>query len=161
MTTGADAEVAVIDQRVVIVYQDALLRDLVQHLIRSVEGMTVAHACHLEQFHPNVLTEHDPTVIIADRMPAEAVVSLLEAIGNKRPSTRVISVSLSRDELYVLAVSKYRPVGVEEFLHAVRGNERTSEPRMDGEQFSRPSSQQEEGIEHGSPDSFCHHPCAQ
>lgn len=146
MTTGADTEVAVIGHRVVIVYQDALLRDLVEHLIRSVDGITVAHACHLHQFHPNVVTEHDPTVIIADRLPAEAVVSLLEAIGNKRPSTRVISVSLSRDELYVLEVSKYRPVGVDEFLHAVLGNEPAPETGRGGEVFSRRSPQQEGGI---------------
>jgi DNA-binding NarL/FixJ family response regulator len=131
-TAGVRTETVVAEQRALIIYQDALLRDLLQHLMRSVDGLVLVHACHVREFDPTLLREHEPTVVIADRMPAEAAVSLLEAIASARRTIRVVSVSLGRDELYVLEVSQHRPVGVEEFLNAVRGVE-TSNQRKTGE----------------------------
>ncbi|GIW08003.1 MAG: hypothetical protein KatS3mg060_2808 [Dehalococcoidia bacterium] len=145
MTLGVGAERNAGEQRALIVYQDALLRDLVQHMMRSADGITVAHACHVREFTPSLLHEHEPTVVVADRMPAESVVTLLEAIAGVRPNARVVSVSLGSDELYVLEVSRQRPVGVEEFLKAVRGCDTSTELRSGGEVFSRRSADQQGG----------------
>ncbi|MDW8252959.1 MAG: hypothetical protein RMM58_03670 [Chloroflexota bacterium] len=109
------------EQRVLLVYRDALLRDVAYHLLRSANGAMVVHTCHLREFQPTALTEHRPTVIVADQMPTDLITALLGPEGNLQPSMRVVFVSLNRDDLCILEVRKRQPAGVDLFLDAVCG----------------------------------------
>jgi len=107
-------------QRVVIVYRDPLLRDVVANLLNDERDIQVVAACRVEQFHPQMLTEHTPDVVVADRMPAVELQALLDEVANRVPHARLVSVNLSSDDLTVYRGLRRAKAGAEELLDAVR-----------------------------------------
>ncbi|MFN8535610.1 MAG: hypothetical protein U0556_18895 [Dehalococcoidia bacterium] len=112
------------EQSALIVYEDALLRDLVQNLLETKAGYRVVNSCHVSTFSTETLRTYQPAVVVADRMTPVRVVTMLEAIAQHPSRVRMVSVNLVQEDLYVIEVEGRRRVGVEEFVDAVQTSSR-------------------------------------
>lgn len=110
-------------QRVLLIFQDPLLRAVVAGLLNDEQDIEVVHACRVNEFEPSLLETHLPDVVVADRMPAAELQGLLDEIGRQIPEARLVSVNLDRDDVTVYRSHRRENAGAEDLVAAVRNPE--------------------------------------
>ncbi len=107
-------------QRVLLIFQDPLLRAVVAGLLNDEQDIEVVHACRVNEFDPSLLDSLQPDVVVADRMPDAELKALLDEIGRRTPDARLVSVNLDRDDVTVYRSSRRESAGAEDLVAAVR-----------------------------------------
>jgi DNA-binding NarL/FixJ family response regulator len=107
-------------QRVLLIFQDPLLRAVVAGLLNDEADIEVVHACKVNEFEVSLLDAHRPDVVVADRMPAVELQALLDEIGRRLPDTRLVSVNLESDDVTVYRSHRRENADAADLVAAVR-----------------------------------------
>jgi DNA-binding NarL/FixJ family response regulator len=110
-------------RRVLLVFSDALLRDLVVGLLNNEQDIRIVHICPVDEYVPAVLDSHAPDVVVTDRMSASELQGLLDEMARRVPGAHLVSVSLHHDGLTVYRGRRRANPGVADLLAAVRNSE--------------------------------------
>jgi DNA-binding NarL/FixJ family response regulator len=108
--------------RALVVFEDYLLRDLVQFFLSNHSGIQVVGTCHVDGFSLVTLETLRPDVIVADLMSPETTLALLKVLAEHSERVRLVSVSLSRDEIFSVEIQGKRSADVDEFVRTVQGD---------------------------------------
>jgi DNA-binding NarL/FixJ family response regulator len=116
-------------QRVLLLFQDPLLRAVVAGLLNDEDDIEVVHACRVSEFEPSLLDTHHPDVVVADRMPAADLEGMLDEVARRLPGARLVSVNRDRDDVTVYRGHHSENAGGEDFVAAVRDPESVKQAR--------------------------------
>ncbi|GIW05884.1 MAG: hypothetical protein KatS3mg060_0689 [Dehalococcoidia bacterium] len=100
-----------------LIYTDALFRDVICHALRAAQ-IEVGRAVHAAEMSGSLLAAVQPTVVVVDRLPPEALVRLLALAVELASPPLIVALSLATDRIQTIETFAIRPAGLEE-LRAV------------------------------------------
>ncbi len=111
---------------VLIIFRDFLLRDLILMILSKLDAIAEVHTCQIQSYTRDVVLQHRPNVVIADRLPSNLMMELFEAGTMNGERIRVVTVSLAQEDLYVIEVEGHHKVEIQDFVDAVLGTHQHS-----------------------------------